>query len=137
MRHAYNLWHASLLATPLCSFFIFDRFVFFLFISEGESSFEIGRMKAPKCFWKAVCAKGQSIVFVAENNVGEDLDTKVNYGTCLKKEMRMDRGIIRCYSLKYAKSLKKFTGFKFPDFTPAKCSITKKGKFLDTYLTFN
>ena len=133
MRHAYNLWHASLLATPLCSFFIFDRFVFFLFISEGKTTYKLRDVTVPKYFWKAVCADNQSIVFVAENNVGVSSYTTVQIGTCFDKKMTTIKGIIQCDSL--SKMRGQFKDFKFPNFGKI-CSIDKKGDFLKSYLNF-
>ena len=81
-----------------------------------------------------MCANGQSIVFVAENNVGEFSNTKVEEGTCLGKEMTKVNGVIECDSLNMVRQ--KFNGFKFPKFTNRKCSINSKGTFLEKYLKF-
>ena len=116
------------------NFFISDRFVFSLFISGGKTIYDIGPMKAPKYLWKAVCANGQSIVFVAENNVGEFSNTKVKQGTCLGKEMTKVNGVIRCDSLNKVRQI--FNGFKFPDFNDKECSINNQGDFLEKYIKF-
>ena len=117
---------------PLGSFFHIWQVWFFLFISEGIANHNIDHVTTPKYFWKAVCANGQSIVFVAENNVGEFSNTKVKQGTCLGKEMTKVNGVIRCDSLNKVRQI--FNGFKFPDFTNERCSINNQGTFLDGYL---
>ena len=81
-----------------------------------------------------MCANGQSIVFVAENNVGEFSNTKVKQGTCLGKEMTKVNGVIRCDSLNKVRQI--FNGFKFPDFNDKECSINNQGDFLEKYIKF-
>ena len=87
-------------------------------------------MTAPKYFLKAVYANGRSIVFVAENNVGED--TPVKQGTCFGKKRTSVNSIINCDSLINVRKM--FDGFKFPKFTDKKCSIDKRGDLLKEYL---
>ena len=69
-----------------------------------------------------------SIVFVAENNVGEqDKATKVP--GCMNIPMTKDRGIVRCYSLADAKT--KFPKFSFPPFNQIRCDTNVLGRFLE------
>ena len=80
-----------------------------------------------------MCANGRSIVFVAENNVGE-ADTSVKQGTCFGKKRTSVNGIIHCDSLINVRKM--FGGFKFPKFTDKKCSIDKRGNYVKEYLNF-
>jgi hypothetical protein len=87
----------------------------------------------PKYFWKVVCEPKShaSIVFVAENNVGEQ-DKVTQEPGCMGIPMTKDRGIVRCYSLKDAKT--EFPKLPFPPFNQLKCGTNVLGHFLDIYL---
>ena len=85
----------------------------------------------PEYFWKAVCdpTRRESIVFVAENNVGEK-----SFGTkkigCFGQEMTTDRGVVLCYSLDEARAkYPHANGFKFPDFNAVNCGTAVLGNF--------
>ena len=83
-----------------------------------------------------MCANGQSIVFVAENNVGVDSNsnTEVQKGPCFGQTMTTVKGIIHCDSLSKVRG--QFKDFKFPDFNDNKCNINNQGDFLEAYLKF-
>ncbi|XP_028391451.1 uncharacterized protein LOC114516229 [Dendronephthya gigantea] len=103
-----------------------------------------GRMTVPKYFWKAVCdpITRESIVFIAENNVGETRTDTVDKGTCASQPMTRSKGVVYCYSMDEVRGIKNrirnwWHGFSFPDFDPVSCGTNSRGNFLDFYLEFS
>ena len=92
-----------------------------------------GRVVAPQYYWKAVCdpVAKQSIVFVAENPVGEASNDKVQ--GCNGKMQSKRLGVVFCYGL--AGASQAHPDFKFPPFHSTNCKTSEKGSFMDSLLT--
>lgn len=92
------------------------------------------RVLIPKWYWKAVCdpiAK-ESIIFVAQNNVGDMKTTKVN--GCNGNKQTSDQGVVFCYSLDVVSKMAEYSDFKLPPFDKTNCKPSQKGTFMDGYL---
>jgi hypothetical protein len=84
------------------------------------------RVVVPKWYWKAVCdpiAK-ESIVFVAQNNVGDK--SKVKENKC-GIDQTSERGVILCYSYEDARKEADYLDFKLPPFHKTNCQPSIKG----------
>ncbi|KAK3730781.1 hypothetical protein QZH41_009244 [Actinostola sp. cb2023] len=91
---------------------------------------------APEYYWKAICDPGVgSIVFVAENNIGDISTTKTAGCNTLSQTESM--GIINCYSLTAAGTNSDFSTFKLPSFHVANCKPGTLGTFMNAELTSN
>ena len=103
-----------------------------------------GGIVAPKYFWKAICdpdtpavpgnntSNGQSIVFVARNNIG-DIDIVHKKKGCSGHNQTRMNGVILCYSLQQAQDIFAAEDFKLPPFS-ATCNPTVRGSFMDALL---
>lgn len=103
-----------------------------------------GRIYAPKYYWKVVCdpeapaprpgaSKGQSVVIMAVNNIGDisqiKLESDWNPG---KKQTKM-RGFIQLYSLDEVNKIFIVSNLHLPELGN-RCNPLFKGTFLNEYL---
>lgn len=101
-------------------------------------------MYAPTFYWKVVCdpvapapkgakTQGQSVVLMADNNIGDISKVKVESFWNPQKQQTKMRGFIQMYSLDQAEKTFIISNFHLPPLGN-KCNPMYQGDFLNAYL---